>query len=191
MKKTFATLAAVCLLAVTLTACAGNNGNEPETTTTTPTETTITEETTSPEDTSAPADDSEGGDASMTLADLGTAMESVGEWPAMDVFLDKDMVKDFMLLDVDNPNYKDIYIKKAMMSAAFGEYILIEAEDVDAAVKDLEERRKKLIEVDAFYPEHQELAEQTVVGKIGNYAYLIAKDNAAEIETALREAVGE
>ncbi|MBE6838955.1 MAG: DUF4358 domain-containing protein [Ruminococcus sp.] len=192
MKKIIMVTTAVCLLAATFTACAGNKNNPEETTT--PTGTTMAETTTIADETTGDETTTEAegnGESATTLAELGAVMESVGEWPAMDEFLDKEMVADFMLLDVDNPNYKDIYIKKAMMSAAFGEYIIIEAEDVDAAVEDLEARRTKLIEVDAFYPEHQELAEQAVVGKIGNYAYLIAKDNAAEVEAALRNAIGE
>ncbi len=125
------------------------------------------------------------------LSAAGEALEGAAEWPSLMLVEDADRLKDFFLIDSANPDYKAVYAKEPMMSAAFGQYIIIEAQEgkVDEAVKNLEERRTKLIEQDSFYPEHKDLAAETVVGKTGNYAYLIAFENAKDLETKLVDAL--
>ncbi len=182
MKKTI--LAALCISALLLTAC-GNSKKPAEETTASET-TAVSSESTSGEETETSGmEEFTEGVLTGTLSAIGDSIEKVGEWPMLETIDDKDMFTTFTGLDMENPNYKNVYFRHASMSAAFGEYIIIEADDVDAAVKDLEARRDKLIEVDAFYPEHKDLAEQAIVGKKGNYAYLIARENPSEVETEL------
>ncbi|HAS79270.1 MAG TPA: hypothetical protein DCS38_06295, partial [Ruminococcus sp.] len=56
---------------------------------------------------------------------------------------------------------------------------------VDAAKADLEARKEKLINVDAFYPDSKTIAEDSIVGVYNNIAYFIAGENAAESEQVL------
>ena len=73
------------------------------------------------------------------------------------------------------------------MSAVIAEIILIQAEDTQSAMQDLQARKDKLINTDAFYPEHKEIAEQSIVGSYGDIVYFIADYDAQESEKVLLE----
>lgn len=189
MKKILAAALSLMLVTGLFAACGSNNTNNTPNETTGPVETTpAPEETTDNGLIEMPDAENPLSEAMTSIAE---AVEGAVEWPAMVAITDAAIMKDYFTLDNANPNYKDVMVKQAMMSAAFGEIIVIEAVEgkVDEAVKDLEARKQKLIDQDAFYPEHQELAQDTIVGKQGNYAYLLAGAGAADAETALKEAL--
>ena len=73
------------------------------------------------------------------------------------------------------------------MSSVTAEIILIEANDGQAenALNALKERRTKLIEVDAFYPDAKTIAENSITGTYNNVAYFIAGTNAEQSEEIL------
>lgn len=212
IKKIIAAISALSLSAALLTACSGNDGNEENTSA--PSETpAVTEADTSetadsvPEDTSAEdntedavetdsaenagEDGDNGAEAGSAnpLQPLADAALSVGEWPDLWEVTDPMMLSDFFLLDAENENYRNMIVLQCPMSALMTEVIIIEAEDAEAAKTDLEARRKKAIEQDAFYPNDVDLANASIIGTEGDYAYFILSENAAEAETALTEAI--
>lgn len=111
------------------------------------------------------------------------------EWPFLSEITDDVILKEFFLLDPENSNYNRMIVMQCPMSATMSEIIIIDAEDVEAAKADLDARRTKAIEVDAWYPNDQELAAASIVGSTGNYAYFIIGQSAAEAETILVDAV--
>lgn len=114
---------------------------------------------------------------------------AVGEWPAMMEITDEMMLTEYFKLDPANANYRNLMVMQCPMSATMSEIILIEADDVDAAKADLEARREKAINQDAWYPNDVELAEASIVGTEGDYAYFILAGSAAEAESAIVEAL--
>ncbi len=203
-KKASAAIAALALCAGLLTACGGDGGSaENETaasesatdavsdtaeaaedtsgTTGIITETTIVSEealVTEPEET-----------AENPLQPLADAAVSVGEWPSLWEVTDAQMLSDFFLLDAENENYKNMIVLQCPMSANMTEIIIIEADDVEAAKTDLEARRKKAQDQDAFYPDDVDKAAASIVGAEGNYAYFILAYDASDAETALVDAI--
>ena len=198
MKKIIAAAAAVAMCAM-LAACGGDSGSADNA-------------STSAESTSAAADASEAETESETEADteeaevesgtvegvtdsenplqsLADAATSVGEWPVLMEVTDPQMLSDFFLLDAENKNYRNMIVLQCPMSATMTELIIIETSDTDAAVSDLEARKQKAIEQDAFYPNDVDLANASIVGTEGDYAYFILAWDAAEAEKALVEAV--
>ncbi|MBQ8177198.1 MAG: DUF4358 domain-containing protein [Oscillospiraceae bacterium] len=122
----------------------------------------------------------------QTVVDAALA---VGEWPAMMEITDEMMLTEYFKLDPANANYRNLMVMQCPMSATMSEIIIIEADDVDAAKADLEARREKAITQDAWYPNDVELAEASIVGTEGDYAYFILAGSAAEAETAIIEAL--
>lgn len=122
----------------------------------------------------------------QTVVDAALA---VGEWPAMMEITDTMMLTEYFKLDPENANYRNLMVMQCPMSATMSEIIIIEADDVDAAKADLEARREKAITQDAWYPNDVELAEASIVGTEGDYAYFILAGSAAEAETAIVEAI--
>lgn len=114
---------------------------------------------------------------------------AVGEWPAMMEITDEMMLTEYFMIDPANANYRNFMVMQCPMSATMSEIIIIEADDVDAAKADLDARREKAITQDAWYPNDVELAEASIVGTEGNYAYFILAGSAAEAETAIVEAL--
>lgn len=114
-----------------------------------------------------------------------------GEWPFMDEVTDPVIISEFFTLDVSNSNYNGLIIMQCPMSASMSEVIIIDAVDVDSAKADLEARRTKAIETDAWYPHDQELAEASIVGTNGSYAYFIIGDSAADAESAINAYISE
>ncbi|MCM1022869.1 MAG: DUF4358 domain-containing protein [Prevotella sp.] len=139
-------------------------------------------------------DSAENGDGSETDAEnplqpLADAALSVGEWPMLWEVTDPMMLSDFFLLDAENENYRGMIVLQCPMSTPMTEVIIIEAEDAESARADLEARRNKAIEQDAFYPNDVDAANASIIGTEGDYAYFILSDNAPEAETALTEAI--
>lgn len=177
MNKASIIAVSIILAATIFTACtSGGDSSTAETTETTTPATTIT---------------TTGEAATKTAAELVEAIENSVEWTMLVDIDDATILKDNFLLDKDNPNYEEISVKQAGMSAAFAEIIVIKAKSgkVDDAVKDLEARKKKLIDTDAFYPEHKTLAENALVAKEGDYAYLIVHEKSTDAEKALKDAL--
>ena len=124
---------------------------------------------------------------SVDLTSIVNEITSKVEWASLSVIDDDQLISEFFKLDANNPNYKDILVEQCPMSAVIAEIILIQANDVNSAMKDLEVRKQKLIDTDAFYPEHKEIAQQSIVGSYGNIAYFLASDSSAESEKVLKE----
>ncbi|MDE7278257.1 MAG: DUF4358 domain-containing protein, partial [Oscillospiraceae bacterium] len=203
-------ISALALSAALLTACSGNDNNEE---TSAPSETpAVSDETDTSESETAAEDESEAADTDVVddvlddaddpgetdggenadpnpLQPLADAALSVGEWPSLWEVTDPQILSDFFLLDETNENYRNMIVFQCPMSATMTEVIIIEAEDVESAKSDLEARRQKAIDQDAFYPNDVDLANASIVGTEGNYAYFILAGNAAEAETALVEAI--
>ncbi len=135
-----------------------------------------------------PSEDS--GEVGMNpLQTVVDAALAVGEWPAMMEITDEMMLTEYFKLDPANANYRNLMVMQCPMSATMSEIIIIEADDVDAAKADLDARREKAITQDAWYPNDVELAEASIVGTEGDYAYFILAGSAAEAETAIVEAL--
>ncbi len=173
MKKIIITTLAFCLAAASMTGCGRKKEETPA-----PQETSVTE-TTSSETTS------ETGMVAKALSEIGDAIERVGEWPSMILVDAEDEFLDMTGLDMKNENYRQVYMRRSNLEGGFGEYIIIEADNVEEALKDLEARKERLISMDTPYEQHTELAKGAIVGKNGNYVYLIARENPAEVEEEL------
>ncbi len=119
------------------------------------------------------------------LMPIASAALDANEWPVMAEVTDSFMLTEFFLLDGENENYNDLLVLQCPISAVMSEIIIIDAADADAAKEDLEARRTKAIETDAWYPNDKELAEASIVGTNGNYAYFIIGTYAAEAENAI------
>lgn len=135
-----------------------------------------------------PSEDS--GEVEMNpLQTVVDAALAVGEWPAMMEITDEMMLTEFFMLDPSNANYRNLMVMQCPMSATMSEIIIIEADDVEAAKADLEARREKAINQDAWYPNDVELAEASIVGTEGDFAYFILAGAAAEAEPAIIDAI--
>lgn len=211
MKKKIAILAALLAVGMTFAACGGDkNASESETTAaeitvseTVSEETAETEEDILPDESEPlevlPEDEEESADDGVepvvpeeAASDnpLYPAVEKAlaeSEWPSLMEVTDETILKEFFLLDPANENYKEMIVMQCPISAVMSEIIIINAEDVSAAEADLEARKTKAIEQDAWYPKDQELAAASIVGTDGNYAYFIIGENAASAETSINE----
>ena len=141
-----------------------------------------------PAEDEAPSED-EGEVGANPLQGVVDAALAVGEWPAMMEITDEMMLTEYFMLDPANANYRNLMVMQCPMSATMSEIIIIEADDVDAAKADLDARRDKAINQDAWYPNDVELAEASIVGTEGSYAYFVLAGSAAEAETAIVEAL--
>ncbi|MDE5993359.1 MAG: DUF4358 domain-containing protein [Oscillospiraceae bacterium] len=193
MKKIIAAAAAVVMCAM-LAACGGDSGSADNSSTSAETTSAAADVSDTEADTETEAEVENGTvegvtDSANPLQPLADAATSVGEWPALMEVTDPQMLSDFFLLDAGNENYRNMIVLQCPMSATMTELIIIETSDTDAAVSDLEARRQKAIEQDAFYPNDVDLANASIVGTEGDYAYFILAWDAAEAEKALAEAV--
>lgn len=206
IKKIIAAAAALALCASVLTAC-GSSADEETTTVseiTTVSETVAetSEETESESESETETEteaESEASDedvaeeeveaAANPLQPIADAALAVGEWPVLMEVTDETALKEFFLLDPANENYRNMLVLRCPMSAAMCEIIIIEADDVNAAKTDLEARKKKAQEQDAFYPKDIELAEASIVGTEGDYAYFIFASEPSEAEKSIVDAI--
>lgn len=193
-RKFFTAVTVLTACALILTSCGKDSTEETtyaETTTAESTETTteaVSEDI--PEDVSDDVEDevvTEEEVSANPLQPIADAALAVGEWPVLweVTGTDPTMISDFFLLDAENENYQNLLILQCPMSANMTEIILIQAEDVSAAKADLEARRKKAQEQDAFYPDDIERAGASIVGTEGDYAYFLMGDNASAAETEI------
>lgn len=193
LKKTIAAAAVIAMCAM-LAACGGDSGSADNASTSAETTSAAEVSKTETEADTEEADSENGTvegvtDSANPLQSLADAATSVGEWPALMEVTDPQMLSDFFLLDAGNEKYRNMIVLQCPMSATMTELIIIETSDTDAAVSDLEARRQKAIEQDAFYPNDVDLANASIVGREGDYAYFILAGDAAEAEKALAEAV--
>lgn len=199
-KKIIAAISALSLSAALLTACGGNDNTEDNTSAPSETPAVSTEadtsessetsgETEAPADTETDGAGSEDSGSANPLQPLADAVLAVGEWPSLMEVTDPQILSDFFLLNAENENYRNIIVLQCPMSALMTEVIIIEADDAEAAKTDLEARRTKAIEQDAFYPNDVDLANASIVGTEGDYAYFILAGNASDAESALVEAI--
>lgn len=211
MNKKIAMLAALLAVGMTFAACGGSKNEE--TSETTVSETTIAEtfeteedilpeESESlevmPEETSEEVIDDESAEGVEPVVPEETASDnplypavekvlSESEWPSLMEVTDETILKEFFLLDPANENYKEMIVMQCPISAVMSEIIIINADDVSAAQADLEARKTKAIEQDAWYPNDQELAAASIVGTNGNYAYYIIGQNASAAEQSIND----
>ena len=199
-KKIIAAISALSLSAALLTACGGNDNTEDNTSAPSETSAISTEadtsessetsgETEAPADTETDGAGSEDSGSANPLQPLADAVLAVGEWPSLMEVTDPQILSNFFLLNAENENYRNIIVLQCPMSALMTEVIIIEADDAEAAKTDLEARRTKAIEQDAFYPNDVDLANASIVGTEGDYAYFILAGNASDAESALVEAI--
>lgn len=215
MNKKIAMLTALLAVGMTFAACGGNKNEETsetaaaETTVmeTSDTELSETEEDILPDESESlelvddenseeETIDEEGSETEASAEEevsdnpLYPAVEkalSESEWPSLMEVTDEVILKEFFLLDPANENYKEMIVMQCPISAIMSEIIIINADDVSAAEADLEARKTKAIEQDAWYPNDQELAAASIVGTNGNYAYYIIGTNASSAEQSIND----
>lgn len=108
---------------------------------------------------------------------------SESEWPVLSIVTDETVLKEFFLLDP--ADYKEIIVMQCPISAKMSEIIIVNSDDVSAAEDALNARRQKAIDQDAWYPNDVELAQNSIVGTNGSYAYFIIGDNAEAAEVSI------
>lgn len=193
MKKAFITAVVSAMLMCTLTACGGTTESSSSVAeeTTTVTTTTATESqsealtavtTPSQEETESTAD-AEENPLMKYINPLVQRSEEL-ELPALAEVTDPDMILDYFKLDKNK--YPDMVIMQCPMSAAMAEIIIINTQDKDSAKSDLEIRKEKLINTDVFYPDHEDIAKNSIIGEDGDYVYFIATTDAKLVEEALK-----
>ena len=209
IKKNIVMIMAAVMAVSSLAAC-GSNGQTEETTAsetvsetaseTAAPETESSEESTSETSESVSETETEestegetGEDESAVspLMEYADAAMSAGEWPEMETVSDKYILSDYFLLDADNENYRDLLVMQCPMSANMSEFIIIEADDTQAAADDLKARREKAQNGDAFYPDDVDKANDAIVGTAGDYAYFIMCFEPEKAEEALLLKIGE
>lgn len=191
LKKLMLCLIISCMT-VSLVACGQSNSNNDiqDTSNTDSTAQTTVEETSESEisqDETSSSDDTTSNSDVVDLHAMVDEVTSKVEWASLSEVDDKDIIQEYFTLQADNPNYKQILVMQCPMSAVIAEIILIQAEDTQSAMQDLQARKDKLINTDAFYPEHKEIAEQSIVGSYGDIVYFIADYDAQESEKVLLE----
>lgn len=120
------------------------------------------------------------------LYDYAAAAMADSEWPFMTEITDTDLISEFFLLDAENPDYENMIVMQCPMSASMSEIIIIKSNNVSAAEEALNGRRDKAINQDAWYPNDIDLANASIVGTNGNYAYFIIGENAQTAENSLK-----
>lgn len=191
LKKLMLCLIISCMT-ISLVACGQSNSNNDiqDTSNTDSTAQTTVEETSESETSQDETSSSDDTTSNSDVVDLHAMVDEVTskvEWASLSEVDDKDIIQEYFTLQADNPNYKQILVMQCPMSAVIAEIILIQAEDTQSAMQDLQARKDKLINTDAFYPEHKEIAEQSIVGSYGDIVYFIADYDAQESEKVLLE----
>ncbi len=191
LKKLMLCLIISCMT-VSLVACGQSNSNNDiqDTSNTDSTAQTTVEETSESETSQDETSSSDDTTSNSDVVDLHAMVDEITskvEWASLSEVDDKDIIQEYFTLQADNPNYKQILVMQCPMSAVIAEIILIQAEDTQSAMQDLQARKDKLINTDAFYPEHKEIAEQSIVGSYGDIVYFIADYDAQESEKVLLE----
>lgn len=187
LKKLMLCLIISCMT-VSLVACGqSNSNNDIQDTSNAQTTVEETSESETSQDETSSSDDTTSNSDVVDLHAMVDEVTSKVEWASLSEIDDKDIIQEYFTLQADNPNYKQILVMQCPMSAVIAEIILIQAEDTQSAMQDLQARKDKLINTDAFYPEHKEIAEQSIVGSYGDIVYFIADYDAQESEKVLLE----
>lgn len=186
MKKLILWLVISCMVS-SFVACGKNNSNDISEDTTTLNTTTQFENTAINETTQKQTSESESStnDSNIDLKAIVDEITSKEEWASLTQIEDDDLINEYFTLDASNSNYRQLLVMQCPMSAVIAEIILIEADDTKSAMQDLQARKDKLINTDAYYPEHKEIAESSIIGTHGNIVYLIAGENAESSEKIL------
>lgn len=209
-KKSIVMIMAAVMAVSSLAACGSDNGAAEESTVSETVSESVSEtaapETESSEESTSETSESvseseteestegetgEDEDAVSPLMEYADAAMSAGEWPVMEAVSDKYILSDYFLLDADNENYRDLLVMQCPMSANMSEFIIIEADDTQAAADDLKARREKAQNGDAFYPDDVDKANDAIVGTAGDYAYFIMCFEPEKAEEALLLKIGE
>lgn len=185
MKKVFMLTILSAMMMSLLTACGGtteSSSSVGEVTTTTDTELLVAV-TTTEETQESTAEDIEENPLMKYVTPLVKRSEEL-ELPALAEVTDPEMILDYFKLDKNK--YPDMIIMQCPMSAAMAEIIIINTEDKESAKSDLEIRKDKLINTDVFYPDHEDIAKNSIIGEDGNFVYFIASTDAKLVEEALK-----
>lgn len=185
MKKVFMLTILSAMMMSLLTACGGtteSSSSVGEVTTTTNTELLVAV-TTTEETQESTAEDVEENPLMKYVTPLVERSEEL-ELPALAEVTDPEMILDYFKLDKNK--YPDMIIMQCPMSAAMAEIIIINTEDKESAKSDLEIRKDKLINTDVFYPDHEDIAKNSIIGEDGNFVYFIASTDAKLVEEALK-----
>lgn len=151
MKRLFTSVLCIIISATILTACEGNKDSNGQTS-------------------------SEGEKIKdVSAKEIAEVISKSEEWPKLSAVSDNNELKEYMLIDADNEDFKEVYALKPGISGTISEIIVIKAKEGKAenAKKALEARKDKLINQDSFYPEHVKWAQNSVIETIGDYAFLI------------------
>lgn len=129
----------------------------------------------------------------VSAKDIATVIANTDEWPKLVEISDKAELKEYMLIDADNKDFKEVYALKPGISGAISEIIVIKAQTgkVANAKRALEARKDKLINDDAFYPEHKTWAQNSAVQTIGDYAFLICNHSTENAVKAVEDFIYE
>lgn len=128
-------------------------------------------------------------DTTNPLKPIIEKITSESEWPALDIVTDPTILSEYFLLDASNENYKEMIVMQCPISAVMSEIIIIQADDVDAAAEDLKARQQKAIDQDAWYPDDIDMANNSIVGTCGDYAYFIIGSEAETAEKIINDYV--
>jgi hypothetical protein len=197
MYNRLALVLALAMVTISLVGCGGNtNSDSNSNSETEPLE--VTEAVTTIEDTiqteltedisetfEETTEDSGDSTSEVDLQAMVDYITSNVEWASLMQIEDPDLISEYFTLDATDPNYKQLLVSQCPMSAVVAEIILIQAEDVQSAKDALNARRDKLINTDTYYPEHVEIAEESIIGNVGDIVYFIAGENAQESEDVL------
>ena len=123
----------------------------------------------------------------ITSSEAAQAVKNGCDWPEMVEVTDGYILREYFGLSEE---YGDMTVLQCPAGAVMSEIIVIRSDDPAAACEALEKRRKKAIERDALYPETRRIAEGTIVGVSGDYAYLIMGENAEQGERVLLDTIG-
>jgi hypothetical protein len=187
MKKVCIPIAMLILMSM-LVGCGNStadNSNDTTTTTTAQTETQLETETIADTQTTESTEENSTSGDTVDLSAMVDEITSKVEWASLLEIEDDELISEFFTLDPNNPNYKQLLVMQCPMSAVIAEIILIQADDVDSAMDDLSVRQEKLINTDAYYPEHKEIAENSIINHVGDIVYFIAGENAEDSEKVL------
>lgn len=188
MKKAFVITTVLAILVCSLTACGGGTAEssssvaEGTTTAVTTTEEALTADTSLQEETESTAD-AEENPLMKYITPLVQRSDEL-ELSALDEVTDPNMILDYFKLDKNK--YPDMIVMQCPMSAAMAEIIIIKTQDKESAKSDLEIRKEKLINTDVFYPDHEDIAKNSIIGEDGDFVYFIATIDSKLVEEALK-----
>ena len=124
--------------------------------------------------------------SAVTSSQAAEAVMNGCEWPEMQYITDEYILRENFGLTAE---YGDITVLQCPASAVMSEIIVIRSDSPQKAYEALEKRRTRAIERDALYPETRRIAESSVVGMSGDYAYFIMGENAAAGEDILLDTI--